>query len=337
MVDTTSPSIEDILSPEYVTSSLKVAIIDRSDAGRLRVRGKDAIDLLNRLSTNNLDDLQPDVGLGTVLTTHKGRIKDLLFIIPTVETLLILTGPERQQDVIDWIEFYTFTEDVTVENVTDETALFSIMGPDAPSFVHQVLDVNITQTQNFSSLITKKLPESILVQSNYFDVPTFDLIVDVESKKYALSLFRESGVKLASKDSAENIRITMGVPSAAGELTEDYNPLEAGLRKYISFNKNCYIGQEVISRLNAYGKVQRHLTKLELKNQDVMPKPGTDLKVDGSTIGHITSVEKISSDKSTGIALGYVKKSHIENGTQLVAETTDGTVSLTVIGLSGGL
>ena len=92
-----------------------------SHFGRLVVSGSDAIDLLNRLSTNDLEQLQPGHGMSSVLTTNKGRIIDLLHVLHRGEDLLVLTSPGTQQKVADWIEFYTFIEDVSVKDVSDDT------------------------------------------------------------------------------------------------------------------------------------------------------------------------------------------------------------------------
>ena len=63
-------------------------------------------------------------------------------------------------------------------------------------------------------------------------------------------------------EALEAVRIWRGVPAHGAELTEERNPLEAGLVRFVSFNKACYIGQEVVARLNAYDKVQRSLVGL---------------------------------------------------------------------------
>jgi len=82
-------------SDEYETMTQHAALVDRSDVGRLKVSGTDALDLLNRLSTNNLEHFTPDKCMGTILTNNKGRIIDLLTIIPTGDSLLVLTSPGR--------------------------------------------------------------------------------------------------------------------------------------------------------------------------------------------------------------------------------------------------
>ena len=334
MVRAESINAEISSSDEYDSITQHAALVDRSDAGRLRVSGEDAVDLLNRLSTNNLEKLTPERGMRTVLTNNKGRIIDLLSIIPTGDSLLVLTSPGRQQQVADWIEFYTFVEDVTVQDITDDTAMLAIVGPDSPEAIHHALGVDVDHHELFSPMTVDALDGASLVRTDHFNLPTFELIGNIQAKEDAIALFNQRDVKLVSDTTAENLRISKAVPAATGELTEDFNPLEAGLRPHISFNKICYIGQEVVSRLNAYEKVQKHLVTLEWKNENGAPVQGTSLTVDGKKIGQLTSVGT-PPDDALGLALGYVRKAHVEPGTSVVAESGDGAITLTVTGLSG--
>ena len=103
---------------EYRALTSGVAMMDRSDVGRLIVKGEDSLDLLNRLSTNELATLEIGEGAATVLTTNKGRIVDLLHVQRDEDRLDVFTSPGNQQRVAEWIDFYTFVEDVAVEDVT---------------------------------------------------------------------------------------------------------------------------------------------------------------------------------------------------------------------------
>ena len=118
---------------EYDALTGAVGLVRRSHVGRLELTGEDALDLLNRLSTNKLEDLTPGAGMGSVLTSAKGRIVDLLLVLMLEDRLLLLVGPDARERVAEWIDFFTFTEDVTVRDLTADTAMFSLIGPNAVS------------------------------------------------------------------------------------------------------------------------------------------------------------------------------------------------------------
>ena len=114
---------------EYRCVSEATGLSDRSFVGRLRINGKDSLDLLNRLSTNNLGSLDSGMGTATILTTNKGRVIDFLIVTKRDDYLLALTSEDSTQKVIDWIDRYTFIEDVEVVNFTESTVMFHLLGP----------------------------------------------------------------------------------------------------------------------------------------------------------------------------------------------------------------
>ena len=113
------------------------ALANISGHGILRITGQDALDLLNRLSTNKLLDLEVGHGTSTILTTNKGRIIDLLRVINTGQELILLTNPNTTKRVVEWIDLYTFGEDIQVDDISDKTSLFSIWGKNAQSILDE--------------------------------------------------------------------------------------------------------------------------------------------------------------------------------------------------------
>ena len=106
-------------------------------------------------------------------------------------------------------------------------------------------------------------------------------------------------------------------------MTEDYNPWEAGLGRAIHMDKGCYIGQEVIARLDTYDKIKQHLVGLRLPAGD-LPAPGQPLRDDRREVGRITS----TADSPTlgPIALAYVRRDACDAGTELALDQGRATV-----------
>jgi folate-binding protein YgfZ len=124
--------------------------------------------------------------------------------------------------------------------------------------------------------------------------------------------------KLHEED-VEYLRVTAGIGQIGNEWTDSYNPLEAGLLHLTSFNKGCYIGQEVVARLDSYNKVKQRL--MGLKGADVFAA-GDELQVDGVVVGRVTSVvPSIHGDCWYG--LGYVRGEHANVGVSLAIQRVD--------------
>ena len=321
---------------EYEAATQGVGLVDRSYVGRLRATGKDALDLLNRLSTNTMEDLPLGTGVGTILTNNKGRILDVLVVAQMEDHLLLLTSPQNRQKVMDWIDLYTFLEEVSIKDVTADTAMVSLMGPKASALLGELTKIDLSRLEMFASVkVAVKDVELSIVRTDAVGVPGYDLIVSASQAGVLWKTLIEEGMELGIKpvgmEALEIVRVERGIPLYSRELSERFNPLEANLLDYVSFTKGCYIGQEVVARLNTYKKVQKHLMGLILDSEAVPPL-NAKLLVDGQEVGFITSsARSILIDKP--IALGYVKKAYAKDGVMVVADWDSGESVARVVSL----
>ena len=119
------PAVYAGVESEYRAAASSVAVFDATYTGRLKLTGEDALDLLNRLSTNKVDDLEPGQGTPTILTTDRGRIVDVVTVVHGGDHILLLTSPGTQEAVIQWLDKYTIMEDLVVEDVSAATAMLA--------------------------------------------------------------------------------------------------------------------------------------------------------------------------------------------------------------------
>ncbi len=317
------------LAEEYQACAEAVGLVDRSYTGRLQVSGKDALDLLNRLSTNKLADLPAWQGKYTVLTTPKGRILDLLFVLSLPDGLLLLTSPETRQKVVEWVDFYTFSEDVAVKDVTGATAMLGLAGPRAGDLLDRLTHQKASALPPGGSLRASIGGAVALVaRTDFLPLPGYDIVLSAEEGvrawKELLDQGSQHGVRPVGMETLEALRIERGIPLYGRELSEGFNPLEAGLMGYISFDKGCYVGQEVVARLNTYKKVQKRLLGLSW-GSDSLPPSGARLLMDGRQVGVLTSAAV--SPRLRGIALGYLRKEVAQPGGLVTIETTQGEIA----------
>jgi folate-binding protein YgfZ len=320
-IDEDISKVESTIEDDYLALTMGVALVDRSGVGRLSVSGEDALDLLNRLSTNELMTLEVGEGAPTILTSNKGRIVDLLHVFRLHDRLFVMTSPGNQQKVAEWIDFYTFVEDVVVEDSTNSTKMLSIVGPDSATFLDELTNGQASKLQlheRFGSEVGG-IPAEVY-RTDFLGGPSFDIVVEVEQGERLFGILTNSGAVAVGTDAVEAVRIENSVPAFGKELTEVYNPHEANLVDHVSFSKGCYIGQEVVARLQTYQKVQRYLVSLRWQNAELAP--GGKLMLDSKQIGVVTSSSPLSTIDE-GIGLGYVRKELAEDGTVVTSE--DGT------------
>ena len=306
---------------EYSAARDAVALLDRSSFGRLRITGADSLDLLNRLSTNKLIDLQPGRGAGTVLTTNKGRILDVLVVANIGEELLIITSLGMEERVAEWIDLYTFGEDIAVEDATQSAALLSVVGPKAVEVLGEAAS-GLDPFDSGETEIDGRLVK--LIRTDALGNAGFDVLVAVEHAASVWQALSDCGAVPIGELAAETVRVEHGVPRYGRELGEEYNPLEAGLLPFISFDKGCYIGQEVVVRLNTYRKVQKRLMGVALDGEK--PEIGARLEANGKDAGFLTSVVD-SPAMGRPLALAYVRTAQAEAGVGVEVLSGDRTIS----------
>ncbi len=304
---------------EYRALSSGAGLIDRTDVGRLTVRGEDALDLLDRLSTNELATLEAGSGAATVLTTNKGRIVDLLFVHQGEDSLVVFTSPGNQTRVAEWIDFYTFVEDVEVEDRTNETAMLSLSGPGSVSLMDALTDGQASLMGVLERLSADIAgAQSEVYRSDFLGSTSYDIVVDAADKDRLSTLLIEKGAMAVGANTIESVRVERGIPAFGNELTEDYNPHEANLVHHVSFSKGCYIGQEVITRLQTYKKVSKFLVGLQWDGEG--PVEGSFLTRDGKRMGVVTSAARVP-HTGAKVGLGYVRKDFVAEGMTVADES----------------
>jgi folate-binding protein YgfZ len=302
-----------------------VTIADRSHMGRLELRGEDTLDLLNRLSTNQLDLLRPGDATNTVLTTNKGRIIDQLLVAHLDSSIMITTSPQRSAHVSEWIDRYTIIEDTTIGDLSQTTAMITLLGPKAANLIKRVFGESPSFLEIFNCITISWGTTSLtLVRADPFGVPSYDIIVPVEEATTLWLAIQEAGkddaVQPVGEDALEYLRVVSGKGRWGRDFDETNNPLEAGLTDAISWTKGCYIGQEVIARLWTYHKVQKFLVSVDFPEAEQTALPA-ELQIGGMKAGILTSYH-FEPETRTGVGLGYLRTAYADHG-QLVEIPSD--------------
>ncbi|HKQ31794.1 MAG TPA: glycine cleavage T C-terminal barrel domain-containing protein, partial [Thermodesulfobacteriota bacterium] len=116
-----------------------------------------------------------------------------------------------------------------------------------------------------------------------------------------------------------------GIPLYGTDMDEETIPIEADIWNALSFEKGCYVGQEVVARIKWRGHVNRHLSGLVMSDERI-PRKGSEIFVGEKKIGYVTSAVQ-SPAVGKPIALGYVRREYIEPGTPVLVKLPDGSFS----------
>ncbi|MGB3786430.1 MAG: folate-binding protein [Phormidesmis sp.] len=309
-------------------------LFDRSHWGRIRLTGADRVRFLHNQTTNNIEQLSAGEGCHSVFVTSTGRTIDLATVYALKDSLLAVVSPGMTQQLYDWMDRYIFFSDkVTLTDESEDTFLFTVIGEGCDelarslgaealigqnAFTHQTMTLpnsgaDITEADDLETAIR-------IARDGELAIPGYTLCGPLSQADTVRQAILSAGITTGTDEKWESLRIQQGRPVPGKELTDDDNPLEAGLWHSISFEKGCYIGQETIARLNTYKGVKKRLWGMALDQ----PVPaGTDISLDGKTVGRLTS---LTETEAGFFGLGYLRTKAGGKGLDIEIEGAKATV-----------
>jgi len=294
----------------------------RSDLGRIRAAGPDILDFLHRMSTADLRSLTATRGRPTVLTTAKGRIVERLFVHHLgSEGVLAIGGPGSASRVIAHLERFVFSEVLGLSDVTGAWAQLVLVGPLARAAAERA---GLTPPGDYDSLSAEIAGVSVHVlghdglSKSGVSVVVPGAGADIVWRCLLEAASALGGSPMGAAASAA-WRILSGLPESGAELTEDYNPLEAGLWDAVSFDKGCYVGQEVVARLRTYDKVTRDLRGFVFRAGAAPPSPASPVIAESRRVGELTSAV-VPPGSRAAVGMGYVKRGTAEPGAEVAVD-----------------
>lgn len=298
----------------------------------VRLKGPDARGFLHRMSTQHVEALAPKEARLAALTNKQGRLVELAHAVALAEDEVVLLGTmEEGAPLVEWLDGFLFVEEVELSDLSAEGSVVLMAGAKALEALSRALDTELTLS-----------PWEAFVREDTLVVRGFDLLTNGEKVPSLLVWRRDdqgarleealvgAGVEQGTDDELEIARVATGVPGPA-EVTERYNPLELALHDAIHWAKGCYIGQEVIARIDNYGKQARQLVGLSFEDEGAFGaiQPGAEVRLEERAIGEVTSVSPrfVAGGLS---ALAVVKLRGDADGTEVEIAGEGGSVTAVV-------
>ena len=283
------------------------AFFDLSARAKLRVTGADRIRFLNGQTTNDVRKAGPEATQESCVLNTKGHLDAHIFLSATPNDIWIDADQELREPLQTRLERYVIADDVMIEDVTDQFALFHVLADSQP----------------------KISGAKFCFRSWRLGIDGWDLWVEV-ARAEAVKSTLAADYRAMDESEWEVLRIENGIPRWGRELTPEIIPPEANLQmRAIDYEKGCYIGQEVISRMKMSGQTRQRLSGL---TSEIALVPGMEVRAGTKVVGRVTSAV-FSQRMNSHIALAMIKRGYTEPGRLLVtladgAETTVEVVAL---------
>lgn len=270
--------------------------LDVSDRALLILEGSEAKDLLQRLSTNDLSNLDIGGSVQSILTNEKGRIIEVISVVALATDRLLVSGQSSEKDRLrTWLHKFIIMEDVQIRDWGEEYRHY-ILYPDEKARIAET-GSTIEKVKDGLRGSLNLIPGDILFAERWGSVDLFHLLIGNNSKLHSQFISHDP---TQAKVQFEQFRLLHTIPVSPNELSDLYNPLEANLWNLVSWTKGCYIGQEVIARLDTYKKVQKQLIRVRLsQTPDVLP---VSLFTEGKEAGILTSAAGLDDGRVIGLA-----------------------------------
>jgi tRNA-modifying protein YgfZ len=302
----------------YAAATEGVALLDRSERGKLAVSGEERAAYLDSVLSNDIAAVAVGGGTDATLLTHKGRMLAEVRVLATEDELLLDTERVGLQALFDALRQFRVGYRAQLHKRTLECGLLSLIGPAADAAL--ALAPGAAEHSHVASSVA-----GLEVRAIRTDVG-IDLLCASEEAAAVAEALRGAGAVAIDEAVAETIRIERGRPRFGIEIDEDTMPQEAGLHeRAVSYSKGCYVGQETVARLYWKGKPNRHLRGLRLSEAVA---PGAPLLLDARPVGLLGSCA--SSPRLGTIGLALLRR-EAEPGA--VLEVADGGASATVVEL----
>jgi tRNA-modifying protein YgfZ len=304
-----------------------VGMRDISNSGLIELRGNDTLDFLNRISTNAVKNIVKEEIVKTIFTTEKGRLIDTALVINLDEYKLLVSSQEHQEKMFIWLQKYVISDDVKLSNINGKYTLLEVLGPQADSFM-TLINGNIVNNIQPNTIKIINTEGIIFFLMKHFDQNGQLIYWVLADPIYAQKLIRYMvenkgpfNFNLIGEETYNHYRVENGFPIAPNEINDLHHPNEVGLMQFISTTKGCFIGQEVIARLDTYDKVQNNLCGFIFS--EAIDEGGKFNLFDESNVevGYTTSIIYSYRFKKC-IGLGFVKSKYSAEGTVLTAKNS---------------
>ena len=278
-------------------------LVEWREHGVVVVAGPDAMSFLQSLVSQDLDGLTDERGAHSLLLSPQGKLEVDFRILRVADAWWLDCEAAFGARLAGQLGRYLIRVDVTIDDRTAESARLEVRGPHVAGPVTAATGAEVPDAQ-FAHVAWGSCR---IVRADWATLPGVDIIGPAEEVRHARALLVAAGIEPFAPGEHEVARIDAGVPRLGVDIDERTIAQEAFLeRDSVSFTKGCFLGQELVCRIDSRGHVNRFLRHVDVDGS-VLPAPGAAVLLDGRDVGVLTSIAAVAG-QSRAVGLAMVRR-----------------------------
>lgn len=274
-----------------------VGFVDCSDRGAVVVSGPDTWTFLQSLVSADVSNLVDGQGAHSLLLHPQGKLDVDFRALRVGDDAWLLTDTGLAGQLVASLLRFRIRVKVEIVDRSEEFGMLSVRGPRVDALELGAPPEQHAHVGGFGCRV---------VRADWPGVPGIDVIGLRDAIEDARGALSAEGVAACSPEALEIVRVEAGVARQSFDYDDALIPQEAGLEiDAVSFTKGCFLGQELVCRIDTRGHVNRYLRALAVDG-DVVPAPGAEIRRDDKVVGSVTSA--VRSPKGGVVALGFVRR-----------------------------
>ncbi len=322
------------INAEHETVRKDVGVFDVSHMGEFILKGDGALDLIQRVSSNDASKLFDGKIQYSCLPNDKGGIVDdlLVYRIDEKTYMLVVNASNIEKDW-EWISKHN-SGGLEMKNISGQTSLLAVQGPKAAAALQSLTDVDLASMEyyTFKKGVFAGIDNVLISATGYTGAGGFELYFDNKHAKHIWDAIFKSGEQFGIKPiglaARDTLRLEMGFCLYGNDIDDTTSPIEAGLGWVTKFTKN-FVNSEKLALQKQEG-VSRKLVGFEMIDRGIPRHDYEIVNADGTVIGKVTSGTQAPSLQKA-IGLGYVAKEFSKEGTEIYIRIRDNRVKAQIV------
>lgn len=322
------------INVEHETVRKDVGVFDVSHMGEFILKGEGALDLIQRVSSNDASKLfDGKIQYSCLPNENGGIVDDLLVYRIDEKTYMLVVNASNIDKDWDWISKYN-SGGVEMKNISDQTSLLAVQGPKAAAALQSLTDIDMASMEyyTFKKGVFAGIDNVLISATGYTGAGGFELYFDNKHAKHIWeAIFKAGepfGIKPIGLAARDTLRLEMGFCLYGNDIDDTTSPIEAGLGWVTKFTKN-FVNSENLSAQKQAG-VNRKLVGFEMIDRGIPRHDYEIVNKEGDVIGKVTSGTQAPSLQKA-IGLGYVSTEFSKEGSEIYIRIRDNKVKAQVV------